>query len=29
MGARLAETAPERFWSKIQQSGDCWTWTAY
>jgi hypothetical protein len=29
MGNRLAETAPKRFWSKVQQHGDCWTWAAY
>ena len=29
MGRRLAETASTRFWSKVQQDGDCWMWTGY
>lgn len=26
--ARPPSPVPERFWSKVDQSGDCWLWTA-
>lgn len=25
----LRKTAAQRFWSKVDKSGDCWTWTAH
>lgn len=28
-GRRLPETAPDRFWPKVEQDGECWVWTAY
>lgn len=29
LGAAKIPTAEERFWAKVDKSGDCWNWTAY
>lgn len=29
LGAAKRPTTEERFWSKVDKSGDCWNWTAY